>query len=98
MTANIQTSKVDDNVIIDNEQPNNEEAVVIDDPAALAPDNTKDSYEGRKHDPEIDGPQQASQETDEVYADPRKEENLPAGGKNVGDLNAYDLSQEGNKI
>lgn len=76
----------------------NEEKVVINDPAALAPDNTKDSYEGRKNDPEIDGPQQASQETDEIYADPRKEENLPDGGKNLGDLSANDLSQEGNEI
>ncbi|SLJ85347.1 hypothetical protein [Psychrobacter sp. DAB_AL43B] len=80
-----------------NTHPNNEEPVFIDDPAALEPDNTRDSYEGRKHDPEIDGPQQESQETDEIYSDPRKEENLPDGGKNVGDLNAYDLSQKGNE-
>lgn len=77
---------------------NSEEKVIVDDPAALEPDNTEGSYEGRKNDPEIDGPQQASQETDEIYADPRKEENLPAGGKNVGDLNAHDLSQESNDI
>lgn len=75
-----------------------EEPVPVHDPAALEPDNPKDSYAGRKYDPEIDGPEQASQETDEVYADPRKEENLPAGGKNVGDLNAHDLSREGNDI
>ncbi len=74
-----------------------EEKVVVNDPAALQPDNTKDSYEGRKHDPDIKGPQQASQETDEIYSDPRKEENLPAGGKNVSELNAYDLSQKGNE-
>jgi hypothetical protein len=61
------------------------------------PKNTKDSYEGRKHLPDIDGPQQESQETDEIYSDPRKEENLPAGGKNVGEMNAYDLSQEDDK-
>lgn len=73
------------------------EKVVIDDPVVNKPLNPKDSYEGRKYTPEIDGPQQASQETDEVYADPRKEENLPAGGKNVADLNAHDLSMEGNK-
>lgn len=72
----------------------NEEEVVIHDPAALAPDNTKDSYEGRKNDPDIDGPQQASQETDEIYADPRKEESLPDSGKNIGELNAYHLNQE----
>lgn len=76
---------------------NNEEAVIVNDPAALAPDNPKDSYAGRKNKPDIDGPQQKSQETDEIYADPRKEENLPDGGKNVGDLNAYDLSQKGNE-
>ena len=75
----------------------NEEKVVVDDPAALEPDNPRDSYEGRKNDAEIDGPQQASQETDEIYADPRKEENLPDGGKNVGDLNAQNLSQKGNE-
>ena len=102
MTANINTSNSDNNVehnlIIDNEQPNNEAAVPIHDPVPDTLKNPKDSYEGRKHDPEIDGPQQASQETDEVYADPRKQENLPPGGKNAGDLNAYDLSQEGNKI
>lgn len=85
-------------LIIDNEQPNNEEKVIVEDPAAVAPDNPKGSYEGRKYDAEIDGPQQKSQETDEIYSDPRKEENLPDGGKNVGDLNAYDLSQDGNKI
>ena len=79
-----------------NERPNHEEKVVVDDPAALEPDNTRDSYEGRKNEPNIDGPQQDSQETDEIYSDPRKEENLPAGGKNVGDLNAYDLSQNTN--
>ncbi len=81
----------------DNIHPNEEEAVPIDDPATLHPDNPKNSYEGRKHQPNIDGPEQASQETDEVYVDPRKEENLPAGGKNVADLNAHDLSREGNK-
>ena len=57
-------------------------------------ENPKDSYEGRKYEPEIDGPEQASQETDEVYVDPRDTENLPAGGKNVGDLNAYDLDRD----
>ena len=82
--------------VINTTGPNNEEAVPIHDPAALAPDNTKDSYEGRKNEPEIDGPQQKSQETDEIYADPRKEENLPDGGKNVGELNAFDLSLKGN--
>lgn len=81
----------------DNTHPNDEEAVPIQDPATAHPDNPKNSYEGRKHQPNIDGPEQASQETDEVYVDPRKEENLPAGGKNVADLNARDLSQEGNK-
>lgn len=81
-----------------NERPNNEEAVPVADPAALKPDNVKGSYEGRKNEPDIDGPQQESQETDEIYSDPRKEENLPPGGKNVGDLNAHDLSQKGNEI
>ncbi|KAA0915273.1 hypothetical protein [Psychrobacter sp. ANT_WB68] len=80
-----------------NTHPNHEEAVPVHDPAALHPDNAQDSYEGRKHEPDIDGPQQKSQETDEIYSDPRKEENLPAGGKNVADLNAYDLSQKGNE-
>ena len=80
-----------------NTHPNHEEAVPVSDPAALHLDNAQDSYEGRKHEPNIDGPQQESQETDEIYVDPRKEENLPAGGKNVADLNAYDLSQEGNE-
>lgn len=81
----------------DNERPNNEEAVVVNDPAALAPENPKDSYEGRKHDPNIKGPQQESQETDEIYSDPRKDERLPDGGKNVGELNAFDLSQKNNE-
>ncbi len=81
----------------DKTYPNNEEAVPVRDPAALNPDNAPDSYEGRKYEPDIDGPQQESQETDEIYADPRKEENLPAGGKNVADLNAYDLSQKNNE-
>ncbi|MDO5769362.1 MAG: hypothetical protein Q4P13_07640 [Psychrobacter sp.] len=61
-----------------------------------ATENPEDSYAGRKHKPEIDGPQQASQETDEIFSDPRKEEDLPPGGKNVADLNVADLSQEGN--
>ncbi|MBP2280309.1 hypothetical protein H4W00_001122 [Psychrobacter sp. PL19] len=78
--------------------PNNEEIVPVSDSATAKPKNTEDSYEGRKYDPEIDGPQQKSQETDEIYADPRKEEDLPAGGKNVGDLDAHDLSQKGNEI
>ena len=86
-----------DNIQPNNMRPNNEEPVLIDDPAALHPDNATDSYEGRKHEPEIDGPQQKSQETDEIYSDPRKEENLPDGGRNIGDLNAYDLSQKGNE-
>ena len=55
-----------------------------------------ETYAGRKHKPEIDGPQQDSQETDEIYSDPRKQDNLPPAGKNVGELNAYDLSQENN--
>ncbi|WGV13505.1 hypothetical protein [Psychrobacter sp. WB2] len=80
-----------------NTHPNREEAVPVRDPAALHPDNPQDSYEGRKHEPNIDGPQQESQETDEIYSDPRKEEDLPAGGKNVADLNAYDLSKKGNE-
>ena len=78
-------------------QPNNEEKVVVNDSAASHPNNPRDSYEGRKHEPKIDGPEQASQETDEVYVDPRKEEDLPAGGKNVADLNVHDLSQKGNE-
>ena len=71
--------------------------VLVDDPAVSHRPNPKGSYAGRKHEPEIDGPIEDSQETDEIYADPRKEEDLPAGGKNVGDLNAYDLSQKGNE-
>ncbi len=98
MTANMNTTDGSHKVLIDNEQPNDEEVVPVHDPVPDTLENPKDSYEGRKHDPEIDGPQQASQETDEIYADPRKSENLPAGGKNVADLNAYDLSQDGNKI
>ena len=59
--------------------------------------NPKDSYEGRKYQPEIDGPEQDSQETDEIYADPRQAEDLPVGGKNIADLNAHDLSKEQNQ-
>lgn len=79
-----------------NTGPNDEEAVPVRDPVVANPRNPNNSYEGRKHLPNIDGPEQASQETDEVYVDPRKEEDLPAGGKNVADLNAYDLSRNGN--
>lgn len=61
------------------------------------PENPEGSYEGRKHQPDIDGPEQASQETDEVYADPRKQEDLPPAGVNAGDLNVSDLSKEANK-
>lgn len=54
-------------------------------------------YEGRKHKPDIDGPQQASQETDDVYEDGReKDVKLPPAGKNVGDLNAFDLGRHDN--
>lgn len=81
----------------DHTHPNDEAAVPIQDSANLHPDNPKNSYAGRKHQPDIDGPQQASQETDEIYADPRKEEDLPAGGKNIADLNAYDLGREDNQ-
>ncbi|MGM8871467.1 hypothetical protein ACS8E3_07245 [Psychrobacter sp. 2Y5] len=83
---------------VDNIGPNDEEIVPIDDPVDAKRENPTDSYEGRKHEPNIDGPEQASQETDEVYADPRREENLPAGGKNVADLNAHDLSKDNNQI
>ncbi len=83
---------------IGNTGPNNEAVVPVDDPVVAKRDNPTDSYEGRKYEPNIDGPEQASQETDEVYADPRKEEDLPAGGKNVADLNAYDLTQKNNNI
>ncbi|MBH0006202.1 hypothetical protein [Psychrobacter sp. SWN149] len=79
-----------------NEQTDTEEKVMVDDPAAVVTENPEGSYAGRKHKPEIDGPEQESQETDEVYADPRKQENLPAGGKDVSELNAYDLSQKNN--
>ena len=41
----------------DNTKPNHEEAVAVRDPAALHPDNAPDSYEGRKHEPDIDGPE-----------------------------------------
>ena len=68
-------------------QPNDEEPVLIDDSAALKQKNPKDGYKGRKYEPDID----------EVYVDPRKEEDLPPGGKNVADLNAYDLSQKNNE-
>ena len=54
-------------------------------------------YVGRKHKPDIDGPQQASQETDDVYEDGReKDAKLPPAGKNVGDLNAFDLGRHDN--
>ena len=83
---------------VDNTGPNDEEVVPVDDPVVANTENPANSYEGRKHKPDIDGPEQASQETDEVYADPRKEENLPPGGKNVADLNAHDLSKDNNQI
>lgn len=52
------------------------------------------SYEGRKYQSEIDGPQQDSQETDDVYDDQRKTDaGLPPAGKNVGELNAFDLGR-----
>lgn len=52
------------------------------------------SYEGRKYQSEIDGPQQDSQETDDVYDDEReKDSGLPPAGKNVGELNAFDLGR-----
>lgn len=86
-----------EHVMQDNTRPNDEEAVPVIDPVPAQSPKPTDSYEGRKYQPDIDGPEQASQETDEIYVDPRKEENLPAGGKNVADLNAYDLSQNGNK-
>mgnify|MGYP003606989926 CR=1 FL=1 len=83
---------------LDNTGPNDEAVVPVNDPVVAKRDNPTGSYEGRKYEPNIDGPEQASQETDEVYADPRKEEDLPAGGKNVADLNAYDLTQKNNSI
>ena len=52
------------------------------------------TYEGRKHQPDIDGPQQASQETDDVYDEGREDDTrLPPAGKNVGELNAFDLGR-----
>lgn len=80
---------------------NNDKVVIDNEPTPVAKTvhsgkNTEDSYEGRKHEPDIDGPQQDSQETDEIYSDPRKEEDLPVGGVNVAELKANDLSKEGN--
>lgn len=93
----IHNKTTDDKVIVTEAShtgvQSDEAAVPVADPATPKSDNPRGSYEGRKHEPQIDGPEQVSQETDEVYADPRKEENLPAGGKNVADLNAHDLSQ-----
>ncbi|WP_223193241.1 MULTISPECIES: hypothetical protein [Psychrobacter] len=77
---------------------NDEEAVVVRDPAAGKVENPRGSYAGRKNMPNIDGPEQASQETDEVYSDPRKEEDLPPGGKNAADLNAFNLGKEDNSF
>ncbi|WP_296404767.1 hypothetical protein [Psychrobacter sp.] len=52
------------------------------------------SYEGTKHEPDISGPQQKSQETDDVYVDTRDQDSgLPPAGKNVGELNAFDLGR-----
>lgn len=75
---------------------NNEEAVVVDDPAVGEVENPRGSYKGRKDLPNIKGPEAPSQETDEVYSDPRKEEDLPPAGKNVGELNAFNLGKEDN--
>lgn len=74
-----------------------DDKVILDDAKIAQSTNPQSSYEGRKYEPEIDGPEQASQETDEVYADPRKAENLPAGGKSIDELNAHDLSKEHNQ-
>lgn len=73
---------------------NNEEAVIVDDPVKGKLETPRDSYEGRKYMPNIKGPQSPSQETDEVFSDPRKEENLPDGGKNAGELNAFNLGRD----
>ncbi len=51
-------------------------------------------YEGRKNQPNISGIQQASQETDEVYADPRDTAGLPPAGKNVGELTIDTLGRD----
>lgn len=98
MTTPVKQTVQNAQPILNKKTVNNEEPVPIIDPAAHAPENPKDSYEGRKNEPDIKGPIQKSQETDEIYADPRKDENLPDGGKNVGELNAYDLSLKGNQI
>lgn len=91
----------DKKVIIDDERQvvANESAEQVATTAEIpTSENPEDSFEGRKHKPDIDGPMQDSQETDEIYSDPRKHEDLPPGGKNVADLNAYDLTQKGNDI
>lgn len=80
---------------VNQQRPNNEEPVPVNDPIDRNT-TSKDSYKGRKNQPNIDGPEQASQETDEIYVDPRRQEDLPAGGMNVADLNAYDLTQKDN--
>ena len=61
---------------------------------AESADSEKGSYEGRKYDSKIDGPEQVSQETDEVYADPRAEAGLPPAGKNVADLTVDTLNSD----
>lgn len=59
---------------------------------------SSESSASLKNQSDIDGPQQDSQETDDVYEDTRNvDERLPPAGKNVGELNVNDLSKEGNK-
>ena len=87
-----QQAIVADEVTVDN-------GVVVEEATSASIDKSADpkvlneTYAGRKYQPDIDGPQQKSQETDEIYSDPRKQENLPPAGKNVGELNAHDLSR-----
>lgn len=82
-----------DELNVDNDAVVNEEATGASIDKSADPKELNETYAGRKHQPDIDGPQQASQETDEIYVDPRKQENLPPAGKNVGELNAHDLSR-----
>lgn len=78
---------VDDLPAIDKSQP---EAEVNGEKGKLE----KGSHEGRKHKSDIDGPQQASQETDDIYDEERETDaSLPRAGKNVGELNAFDLGR-----
>lgn len=101
MPNNQSLNNKDEKILNRRDDVNFKEHDIDDVPSVDRSGNNKEASEqspdDRKYKPDIDGPQQASQETDDIYVDPRANKDLPPAGKKVDELSAFDLSKESNK-